>query len=95
MGANSPNLTQRLAPADMGARDHYYTSVRDHVNHCAMLWRKQFWALFEDRRALDTVVASPHHTEHCAEFLSNLVGMDRAEPTLVRVGFAGCWVKKM
>lgn len=77
----------------MGTREHYYTSVRDHVNHCAMLWRKQFWTLFEDRRVFDSVIVNPYHTEHCAEFLSNLMTMERTEPTLVRVAFAGCWIK--
>lgn len=78
----------------MGAREHYYTSIRDHVNHCAMLWRKQFWTLFEDRRVFDSVIVNSYHTEHCSEFLSNLMTMERTEPTLVRVGFAGCWIKE-
>lgn len=77
----------------MGSRDHYYTSIRDHVNHCAMLWRKQFWTLFEARRVFDGVIVNTYHTEHCAEFLSDLMGMERTEPTLVRVGFSGCWVR--
>lgn len=89
----SKNLTKKLAPEDMGTRQYYYTSIRDHVNHCAMLWRKQFWTLFEDRRALDTVIVNPYHTEHCSEFLSSLMNMERTEPTLVKVNFAGCWVR--
>lgn len=87
------NLTQRLSPEDMGERDHYYTSIRDHVNHCAWLWRKQFWTLFEDRKVFDGVIVNTYHTEHCAEFLSELMTMNRTEPTLVRVGFSGCWIK--
>ncbi|KAJ4391589.1 hypothetical protein N0V93_005208 [Gnomoniopsis smithogilvyi] len=87
------NLTQRLAPEDMGKREHYYTSIRDHVNHCAWLWRKQFWTLFENRKVFDGVIVNTYHTEHCAEFLSELMTMNRTQPTLVRVGFSGCWVK--
>lgn len=91
---DSVNLTQRLSPEDMGRRDHYYTSIRDHINHCAVLWRKQFWTLFEERRVFDGVIVNTYHTEHCASFLSDLVTMNRTEPTLVRVGFSGCWVRE-
>lgn len=91
--ASSVNLTQRLLQDDMGERDHYYTSIRDHVNHCAWLWRKQFWTLFEDRKVFDGVIVNTYHTEHCAQFLSELMTMDRTEPTLVRVGYSGCWIK--
>ncbi|KAG8160321.1 hypothetical protein KVR01_009857 [Diaporthe batatas] len=88
------NLTEPLRPDMMGERDHYYTSIRDHINHCAMLWRKQFWTLFEGRRVFDAVIANSYHTEHCASFLSELFGSNRTEPTLVRVGFSGCWVRE-
>lgn len=88
----SVNLTRPLSAEDMGERDHYYTSIRDHVNHCAMLWRKQFWTLFEGRKVFDGVIVNTYHTEHCAEFLSDLMTMNRTEPTLVRVGFSGCWI---
>lgn len=88
------NLTEPLRPDAMGERDHYYTSIRDHINHCAMLWRKQFWTLFEGRRVFDAVIANSYHTEHCASFLSELFGSNRTEPTLVRVGFSGCWVRE-
>lgn len=92
--AHSVNLTEPLRPDTMGERDHYYTSIRDHINHCAMLWRKQFWTLFEGRRVFDAVIANSYHTEHCASFLSELFGSNRTEPTLVRVGFSGCWVRE-
>lgn len=91
---HSVNLTEPLRPDAMGERDHYYTSIRDHINHCAMLWRKQFWTLFEGRRVFDAVIANSYHTEHCASFLSELFGSNRTEPTLVRVGFSGCWIRE-
>ncbi|CCF33345.1 hypothetical protein CH063_05557 [Colletotrichum higginsianum] len=86
-------LTQSIAPEDMGDQEVYYTSIRDHLNHCSMLWRKQFWTLFEDRTAFDGVIVNSFHTEHCAEFLKDIYGSNRTEPTLVRVGFSGCWVQ--
>ncbi|KAK1570059.1 uncharacterized protein LY79DRAFT_570603 [Colletotrichum navitas] len=88
------NLSERIAPEDMGDQEIYYTSIRDHLNHCSMLWKKQFWTLFEDRAAFDGVIVNSFHTEHCADFLKDMYGSDRTEPTLVRVGFSGCWVKE-
>ncbi|KAF6814775.1 hypothetical protein CMUS01_12576 [Colletotrichum musicola] len=88
------NLTKRLTRDDMGDQDAYYTSIPDHINHCSMLWKKQFWTIFEDRRVFDAVVVNPFHTEHCADFLKDIVGSGRTEPTFVKVGFSGCWVKK-
>ncbi|KAK1976849.1 hypothetical protein LZ30DRAFT_636154 [Colletotrichum cereale] len=88
------NLTERIAPEAMGDQEIYYTSIRDHVNHCSMLWKKQFWTIFEERAAFDGVIANSFHTEHCADFLKDMYGSNRTEPTLVRVGFSGCWVKE-
>ncbi|KAK2017508.1 hypothetical protein LZ32DRAFT_665442 [Colletotrichum eremochloae] len=88
------NLSERIAPEAMGDQEIYYTSIRDHLNHCSMLWKKQFWTLFEDRATFDGVIVNSFHTEHCAAFLKDMYGSDRTEPTLVRVGFSGCWVKE-
>ena len=74
----------------------YYTSKRDHVNHCATMWKKQFWVLFEERAFMDSFIASPGHTDHCASYLADAGtgDMDVEGSTLVDVGFAGCWVRK-
>ena len=77
----------------MGEREFYYTSIQDHANHCAVLWRKQYWTLFEHRAVFDDVIVSSFHTEHCAEFLKDLYGLNRTEPTMVKVMFSGCWVR--
>jgi hypothetical protein len=88
------NMTQRFnSVQEMSESEIYYTSVRDHINHCAVLWKKQFWALFEEKKAFDTVVASPGHTDHCAQYLIDVVGADWTEATKVERGFAGCWVR--
>ncbi|KAK0644007.1 hypothetical protein B0T16DRAFT_416986 [Cercophora newfieldiana] len=87
-------LTQRLTPAEMEGRDFYYTSLRDHINHCALMWNKQFWALYEERSALDTVIASPWHTEHCAQFLMDAREVNATQATKTYVGFAGCWIRE-
>lgn len=87
-------MTQKLKPGEMGEREYYWTSLRDHVNHCAMMWRKQFWVLYEERRAFDTVIASPGHTDHCAQFLVDAGDRNWTHPTKTEIGFAGCWVRE-
>ncbi|KAK8100771.1 hypothetical protein PG999_011145 [Apiospora kogelbergensis] len=92
-------LTQRieLGGEALGALEFYYTSRRDHVNHCAVMWRKQFANLFERRAAFDSVIADPFHTEHCSQYLLDAPGMamkgGEVESTKTFVGFAGCWVR--
>uniref|UniRef100_L2FIV6 Uncharacterized protein n=1 Tax=Colletotrichum fructicola (strain Nara gc5) TaxID=1213859 RepID=L2FIV6_COLFN len=88
------NLTKRLTREEMGDQESYYTSIADHVNHCSMLWKKQFWTMFEERRVFDGVIVNSYHTEHCADFLKDIWGSNRTEPTFVRVAFSGCWVRK-
>lgn len=88
-----PGMTQKLSSIDeISEMDHYYTSVRDHVNHCAVMWKKQFFALFEERN-IDTMSASPGHTDHCAQYLIDVGDLDWKEPTKVERGFAGCWIR--
>ncbi|KAF9879184.1 hypothetical protein CkaCkLH20_03417 [Colletotrichum karsti] len=87
------NLTQRLTREEMGDHDSYYTSIEDHVNHCSMLWKKQFWTLFEERRTFDAVIVNNYHTEHCADFLKDIYGSNRTEPTFVKVAYSACWVR--
>ena len=87
-------MTRRLTVDEMSETDSYYTSVRDHVNHCSTMWKKQFWTLYEERSAIDEVIASPGHTEHCAQYLMDVMDSDWDEPTRVHMGFAGCWVRE-
>jgi hypothetical protein len=87
------DLTHRLTIEEMEGSDFYYTSLRDHINHCAKMWNKQFWGLFEERRALDTIIASPAHTEHCAQFLMDALEVNATQATKTYVGFAGCWIR--
>lgn len=88
------NMTQKITTVEeMSERDFYYTSVRDHINHCGEMWKKQFYVLFEEQRAFDSIVASPRHTDHCAQYLMDVAGKNITESTRVEVGFAGCWVR--
>lgn len=94
-GYADEEMTRKLSVEEMSEADHYWTSLRDHVNHCAMMWRKQFWALYEERKAFDTVIASPGHTDHCSQFLIDVTDNSRnwTHPTKTSMGFAGCWVR--
>ncbi|CAG8956584.1 hypothetical protein HYFRA_00003973 [Hymenoscyphus fraxineus] len=85
------NQTKPLTKEELGFRDTYYTSARDHYNHCAIMWKLQYWALFEEWGAVDSIVASPAHTDHCALFMRDHRDDERA--TLVEIGFSGCWIR--
>lgn len=88
-------MTQQITSIDeLSEMDFYYTSVRDHVNHCAVMWKKQFAELFDERPAFDTVIASTGHTDHCASYLMGATGRNQTEPTKVFRGFAGCWIRQ-
>ncbi|KXH69014.1 hypothetical protein CSAL01_12177 [Colletotrichum salicis] len=88
------NMTQQLTIDEMSERDFYWTSIRDHINHCAIMWRRQFYALYDERAAIDTIVTSPGHTEHCSQYLMDAVDSKWKEPTKTMRGFAGCWVRE-
>lgn len=87
------NMTILLSPTEMSESEFYYTSVRDHINHCAILWKKQFFAFYEQRRAIDTIVVSAGHTDHCAQYLMDVEESKIKEATRVERGFAGCWIR--
>ncbi|KAM7220125.1 hypothetical protein V8F06_004453 [Rhypophila decipiens] len=89
------NRSELLRVQEMGELPLYYTSERDHIVHCAMLWRKQYRAFAEGRKHLDSITASREHTYHCSQYLIDMtdLGQDlRAVPLEVNVGFAGCYI---
>lgn len=88
--------TEMIDIDTMSEMDYYYTSERDHIVHCAMLWRKQFRAFYEERTHLDTIIGSYDHTMHCSKFLIDMSdrGPDyRNMPIKTFVSQAGCWVR--
>lgn len=96
-GYADANRTELLSIDAMSERPVYYTNERDHIVHCAMLWRKQFRAFFEGRKNLDSIIVDEKHTIHCSKYL-----IERSEwgpdftkiPIKVFVGYAGCHVKE-
>lgn len=88
-------MTQPIASIEeMGEMEVYWTSNRDHINHCATMWKKQFAVLFEEGRAMDSLIVNPGHTDHCAQYLMDATEVTFKHPTKVRVGFAGCWIRE-
>lgn len=78
----------------MGESGVYWTNQRDHIVHCALLWKKQRRAFTENRRYRDAIISSEEHVMHCADFLMEMTegcdGWDwRRKPMTVEVGYAG------
>ncbi|KAF2223389.1 hypothetical protein BDZ85DRAFT_172817, partial [Elsinoe ampelina] len=95
-GFADENRTEVVDVAAMGTTGLYYTSMRDHIVHCAILWKKQFAAFYRERGYYDSLIVDPEHTDHCVDFLIDMTdhGVDfRKIPIKVEVGFAGCWVQ--
>ncbi|MBE3046178.1 hypothetical protein IMZ48_27300 [Candidatus Bathyarchaeota archaeon] len=96
-GYGNEERTELLTIDAMSEMEFYYTSLRDHIVHCAVLWRKQFRAFYENRPMLDSLIASWEHTMHCADFLVKMTeeGPDYwTMPIKTFVGHAACWVRE-
>ncbi|PYH90868.1 hypothetical protein BO71DRAFT_282368, partial [Aspergillus ellipticus CBS 707.79] len=94
-GYSDREWTERLSIDEMGEGPIYYSNMRDHIVHCAVLWRKQYRALYEQRKNLDSIIVDTHHTDHCSDFLirmSNKFHDHRLDPIVVEVGYAGCYM---
>ena len=95
-GYTDMNWTDIIPTTDaMGESGVYWTNQRDHIVHCAMLWKKQWRAFTENRRYWDAIIASEEHVMHCSDFLVEMTedhdGFDwREKPMTVEVGYAGC-----
>ena len=89
------NRTVPLAMDELGDLPYYFTSMRDHIVHCAMLWRRQFRALSEGWKYVDEITADAKHTKHCAQFLMDKAELQvyRTQPIKVIVGKSGCHVR--
>lgn len=96
-GFTDENRTQQISSIEaMSEMDFYYTSTKDRLNHCSMLWKKQFHVLFEERPSIDAIIASWAQTEHCSQFLTEIgdkIATVWDDPIKTEVGWAGCWVR--
>lgn len=87
------NHTKLLTIEDMSMAPFYYINMRDHVLHCASLWKKQVREFFGQRKALDSMIVDDHHTIHYADFL---IRMTQFGPDLRSVPHqGGGWIRRM
>lgn len=77
---------------------HYFTSIREHVVHCAYMWQKQHRGYLKGGLYLVDNSASFHHTQHCSEVLMYTTDSDPEAlgrfTTETTVGFSSCVVAK-
>ncbi|KAH8817353.1 hypothetical protein F5884DRAFT_667748 [Xylogone sp. PMI_703] len=73
MGSRDRQGTQILSLDEM-SEEPYWTTIREHVVHCALIWRRLHWGLDNGWRITDDVTRSYGHTKHCTAFLLKYVG---------------------
>jgi hypothetical protein len=91
------NLTDLIPTIDeMSEMEFYFTTQKDHINHCAMLWRKQFNKFYYESPTFDTVIGDAMHTEHCTQYFIDMAARIKdweTETVRTEVGWSGCWVR--
>lgn len=75
----------------------YWTSIREHIVHCAYMWRRQHRGYLEGGGKLDHHARDYSHTVHCSNVLLKYAGLeydiDTIE-TMTEVSFSNCVVYK-
>ncbi|PSN64612.1 hypothetical protein BS50DRAFT_576044 [Corynespora cassiicola Philippines] len=96
---DSANATNRLTEQEMSEYiipDGYWTPVREHMIHCALMWRRLHKGFEKDARLLDKHVLEYHHTEHCSLTLMEHLDMPTSFLDEIRTrteaGYSKCQV---
>lgn len=96
---DSAKAEQQLTEEEMSEYlipDGYWTPVREHMIHCALMWRRLHKGFEQDARLLDKHVLSYHHTEHCSMTLMEHLDMPTAFLDEIRTrteaGYSSCQV---
>lgn len=94
---DSSNATHQLTEEEMSEYmipDAYWTPVREHMIHCALMWRRLHKGYERDRKLLDKHVLSYHHTEHCSQTLMEHLDMPTSVLDQIRTrteaGYSTC-----
>lgn len=77
---SSPNATRLLSEDEMGdvvGPLTYFTPVREHMVHCALMWRRLHKGFQEDSRFLDSHVRAYTHTAHCSQLMIDFLEKPR------------------
>lgn len=81
---------------DVVAPNAYFTVVREHMVHCALMWRRMHRGYLEDQRFLDLHVRAYEHTKHCSQLMIDYLEKPREVMELVvsqtTPGFSVCRV---
>ena len=96
---DSANATRQLTEEEMSEYlipDGYWTPVREHMIHCALMWRRLHKGFELDPKLLDKHVLSMHHTEHCSLTLMEHLDMPTSFLDEIRTrteaGYSSCQV---
>jgi hypothetical protein len=96
---DSANATRQLTEEEMSEYlipDGYWTPVREHMIHCALMWRRLHKGFEKDARLLDKHVLSMHHTEHCSQTLMEHLDMPTSFLDEIRTrteaGYSSCQI---
>lgn len=112
-GYDTQDATRRLTLEEMSERvgkdrlapdptsPPYWTPLREHVIHCALMWRRQHRGFMNgEAKKLDFHSLNYQHTLHCSRSLMNMAGAgdeipDPLDKVAVRtwVGFSDCNVE--
>ncbi|CAO2647056.1 Nn.00g079780.m01.CDS01 [Neocucurbitaria sp. VM-36] len=72
--------TRQLTEDEMGdvvPPNTYFTPVREHMVHCALMWRRLHRGYQEDQRYLDLHVRAFSHTMHCTGLMMEILEKPR------------------
>ncbi|PVI01720.1 hypothetical protein DM02DRAFT_613431 [Periconia macrospinosa] len=75
------DATRQLTEDEMGevvGPKTYFTPIREHLVHCALMWRRLHKGFQEDNRYLDTHVRAYGHTAHCTQIMIEFLEKDRS-----------------
>ncbi|CAI9629970.1 unnamed protein product [Alternaria burnsii] len=96
---DSANATLQLTEEEMSEYlipDGYWTPVREHMIHCALMWRRLHDGFEKNGRLLDKHVIQMHHTEHCSQTLMEHLDMPTSFLDEIRTrteaGYSSCQV---
>jgi len=96
---DSANATRQLTEEEMSEYlipDGYWTPVREHTIHCALMWRRLHKGFEVDAKLLDKHVLSMHHTEHCSLTLMEHLNMPTSFldeiRTRTKAGYSSCQI---
>ncbi|CAG5165872.1 uncharacterized protein ALTATR162_LOCUS6854 [Alternaria atra] len=63
---------------DVVAPNTYFTEIREHMVHCALMWRRLHRGYQEDQKYLDLHVRALTHTKHCSQLMIDYLEKPRS-----------------